>query len=449
MLRIKVRKGFYPEVFALVLPIILQNLISTAVGTADVVMLGMVGQTALSASSLAGQVAFILSIFFFGMQSAITILAAQYWGKGDRSTVSKIYGLALLISVPLSAAAMLLALFCPGFLMSIWTNDAELIAEGMHYLRFVALSYLFMGISQMYLSVMKSCERVLLSTLVSGSTLLLNILLNAVLIFGLFGAPVMGIRGAALATSIARGLELLICVLDMLRQKLLPMHPRIIFRIPKTLVLDFIRYSVPALVNDIAWGVAYSMYSVIMGHLGSDIVAANSVVTVCRNLCTTIGFSLSAASSILIGKELGENNIEQAGNDADAILMLSFLSSAATGLILFLVSPVIPDLTRLTETARGYLRIMLYINVFYQIPQVVNTVIISSLFRAGGDSRYGMILDILSMWAYAVPLGLISAFVLKLPPIWVYFLLCTDEYVKLLPEFIHYRSGRWLRNLTR
>ena len=443
------RKGFYSDLFTLVFPIVIQNLISSSVSLADVLMLGQVNQTVLSASSLAGQVQFLLNTVFFGLASAITILAAQYWGKNDRKTISRIFGMGLIVSLLFTVPAALLTLLVPRAVIRIWTNVPELIDAGAVYLRTVSLSYLFAGIAEPYLSVMKSCERVKLSTAVSAATLGLNVLLNAVLIFGLFGFPAMGIRGAALATAISRAAEVLICAVDFLHQRIMPRNPGTIFSIPRSLVRDFMRFSLPAFINDAMWGLAFNMNSIIMGHLGADIVAANSIVTVVRDLVTTVGFGISGASSILLGKELGEGKLALARSDASSILKTGLLTSIGQGLLLLTLIPVVPHFVKLSDTASGYLRIMLLINTVYQIGIILNTLLIASIFRCGGESRYGMMLDIICMWCFAVPLGLISAFVLKLPPLIVYLLMCTDEFAKLPFAIHHYKRGKWLRNLTR
>ncbi|MBQ5960913.1 MAG: MATE family efflux transporter [Firmicutes bacterium] len=443
------RPGFGQDLYRLVLPIVIQNLITSSVSLADTVMLGQVTQTALSASSLAGQVQFLLNIVFFGLNSALTILAAQYWGKGDSRSISRIFGIGLIISVFCCGLATVLALFAPFSVIRIWTNVPELIEAGARYLRVVALSYLFAGFSQPYLSIMRSCERVKLSTVISSITLILNVILNAVLIFGLFGLPAMGIEGAALATTISRGIELAICAVDFACQKLMPRSPLIIFSIPKILLADFGRYSMPAFINDALWGLAFNMNSIIMGHLGSDIVAANSVVTVARDLLSVTGYGVSTAAAILLGKEIGANNLKMAKNDASSVMQVTVIISIIQGILLLAASPIIPGFVKISDTSRSYLRIMLWISCVYQFGQMVNTVLIASLFRCGGDSRYGMILDIICMWGFAVPLGLISAFVLKLPPIWVYALMCTDEFAKMPFALHHYKSGNWIRNLTR
>ncbi len=445
----KIRPGFYRELSVLVVPIVIQNLIASSVSMADVIMLGRVDQTSISASSLAGQVQFLLYIVYFGLGSALTILAAQYWGKQDKKTISKIFGMGLVISVICSAVAMILAMVCPLAVMTVWTNDPELKAAGARYLRYAALSYLFTGITEPYLAIMRSCEKVKLSTVVSAVTVGLNVVLNALLIFGLFGMPRMGISGAALATSISRGIGFIICICHFLKQDIIQKSLRDIFTIPKALIKDFGKYSLPAFINDAAWGLAFNMNSIIMGHLGSDIVAANSVVTVARDLVSVVGFGIAGAASILLGKEIGENKLERAGEDASNILKTSFVVCIIAGIILLMASPFIPGLVKISPTAAHYLKIMLLINTVYQMGAIINTVLISSLFRCGGDSRYGMILDIVCMWCFAVPLGLISAFVLKLPPLTVYILMCTDEFAKLPFALHHYKSGSWIKNLTR
>lgn len=449
MLYKKPREGFYPKLITLLLPIVIQNLITSAVSMADVVMLGQVNQTVLSAASLAGQVQFVLHIMYFGLASALTILASQYWGRNDRNTIARIFSIGLIISVPVSTVVCLMALVCPTAVIRVWTNVPELIDAGARYLRFVALSYFFMGLTQPYLSIIKSCERVAMATKVSIMALVLNVVLNAILIFGLFGFPRMGIEGAALATAIARGAELIICAIHYLRQDIMPRNPAVMLSIPRSLVNDFIRYCLPAFINDALWGLAANMNTIIMGHLGSDIVAANSLVTVARDLVTAVGFGISSASSILLGVELGANQVDRAKRDASSLVQSTIIVGIIQGFILLILSPIIPGLAKLSATAAGYLRIMLPINCVYQMGMMINTVLIASIFRCGGDSRYGMVLDVTCMWCFAVPLGLISAFVLKLPPLIVYICMCTDEFAKMPFAVRHYLSGTWIRNLTR
>ena len=443
------RNGLIKELSALVIPIVIQNLISNFINFADTVMLGRVSQTALSAGSLANQIYFILAIVYFGLASSITILSSQYWGRKDYQTIGSIFGIGLLISAAFSIPVAIVSFLIPETVLLFWTNDPLLIQEGASYLRIVSFSYLCMTISQPYLSIMKSCERVRLSTRISVIALVINVTGNAILIFGLFGLPAFGIKGAAIATCIARFTELLICGRDYLKQNILSHDPRSFFQIPKELRYDFNRHCMPAFLNDLLWGFAFNMNSVIMGHLGSDMVAASSVVSIVREILTVVGFSIASGSAILLGKEIGEGNLELARKDASEILHLTVLVSLIQAGVLYAVSGFIPGLVVLSETAKGYLLYMLKISCLYTIGQVINTLLIASFFRCGGDSKYGMRLDMVSMWGFAVPIGLLSAFVLHLPPLTVYTLLCLDEAVKLPFALYHYKQGNWINDLTR
>ena len=443
------RKGFYRELFVLVIPIVVQNLISSSVTVADTLMLGNVDQTSLSASGLAGQLMFLINVMFFGLNSAITILASQYWGKKDVKVISKILGVGLIIGMVVTITFSALAFFVPKKVMWIWTDDPALIEAGAVYLRYVAPSYIFLGIFQPYISILKSCERVVFSTVISTIALLVNVVMNFFLIFGYGPFPDMGITGAAIATSLSCGSGALLCIIDFLRQKVIPKDLRVVFAIPGALILDFFRYPLPAFVNDIMWGLAFTVNSVIMGHLGSDLVAANAVVSSVRDLVTVVGFGIASAASIMLGKQIGENRLDRAKKDASSIVRVAIFSGIISGFVLLIISPFIPGLVDITEVAAGYLKIMLLINIAYQMGQIINTVLIASIFRCGGNSKFGMILDIITMWFFAVPLGLISAFVLKLPPLIVYVLMCTDEFAKMPFAVRHYLKGNWIRNITR
>lgn len=441
--------SFSRNLLRLAVPIVLQNLVTTAVSSADVIMLGFVSQDALAAGSLASQIMFILNLVYSGISSGVIMLAAQYWGKQDTLTIERIMGIGMRISILISTVFFILAFFFPALLMRIFTNDMQLVSTGIPYLKIVSFSYLFMSISQVYLCTMRTIERVIFATAANASALLLNILLNAVFIFGLLGAPKMGIAGVALATTIARGIEFLICMLDALKFKTIRFRPSTIFERHKLLFADFMKYSLPAFGNEVSWGLAFSMYSVIMGHLGSDIVAANAVVVVARNLGTVACFGIANAGAILLGKSIGAGRMETVKADASKFCKITFISGMIGGIFIFLLRPLFMNMADLTATAQGYLNIMLFINMYYVLGQAMNTAVICGVFRSGGDSKWGFICDTIDMWGYAVPMGFFTAFVLKLPPMWVYFIICTDEFVKIPFVYKHYKSYTWLKNITR
>ncbi|MDO4490770.1 MAG: MATE family efflux transporter [Lachnospiraceae bacterium] len=443
------RSSFSRDLTRLAIPIVLQNLVTAAVSSADVIMLGFVSQDALAAGSLASQIMFILNLVYCGISASVIMLAAQYWGKQDTRTIEKVMGIGMRISILISSVFFILAFFFPSLLMKVFTNETALITTGIPYLRVVSFSYLFMSVSQAYLCTMRAVERVKFATAANSSALVLNIALNAVFIFGLFGAPKLGILGVALATSISRGVELLICFLDNLGDRIIHFRISTLWESNKLLFSDFMKYSLPALGNEVIWGVAFSMYSVIMGHLGSDMVAANAVVAVARNLGTVACFGIAGAGSILLGKSIGAGETETVKKDASSFFKITLIAGIVGGVIIFLLKPLFLNMADLTQTAQGYLNIMLFINMYYVVGQAVNTALICGVFRSGGDSKWGFICDTIDMWLYAVPLGFIAAFLLKLPPMWVYFLICTDEFVKIPFVYKHYKSYKWLKQITR
>ena len=392
---------------------------------------------------------FILNLVYTGISSGVIMLAAQYWGKKDTKTIEHIMGIGMQLSMFISSMFFIMAFFFPHILMRIFTNDINLITAGIPYLRMVSFSYLFMSFSQVYLCAMRSIERVHFSTVTNAVALILNIIFNAVFIFGLFGAPKLGILGVALATVIARGVEFTICVIDNFIPKAIHFHIKNILEVNKILFFDFMKYSLPAFGNEIVWGVAFSMYSVIMGHLDSDIVAANAVVVVARNLGTVACFGIADAGAIILGKSIGSGNTDTIKSDSSHFVKITSMSAVVGGIVIFLLRPVFFTMADLTPTAQSYLSIMLFINMYYIVGQAVNTALICGVFRSGGDSKWGFFCDIIDMWCYSVPLGFISAFVLKLPPMWVYFLICTDEFVKIPFVYKHYKSYKWLKNITR
>lgn len=436
--------------FKLALPLIIQELLSAAVGSADVVMLNYVGQSSISAVSLASNYANVLFMVYYGIGTGATLLCAQYWGKKDLQAIRVIEGIglrfSLLITLPISG----LALFAPELMMRLFTDDAALIGIGADYLRIMSFTYLCWSVIEIYLAVLRSVGRVTAPMFLNVMAFTLNIFLNAVFIFGLFGAPRMGATGVAIATAVSRAAELAGCiVISLFVSKDLRLNPAYMFIRNRLLLKDFIRLSLPALANDMSWGIAFSMYSVILGHLGTDAVAANSLVVVVRNFGTVLCFGSASAGGILLGNVMGEGDMERAKKYASLLLRVTIVTGAIGGLLILAATPFVLHFAKLSETAMHYLKYMLLINTYYIMGSAVNTTLIAGVFRAGGDTRFGLICDTIDMWCYAVPLGFIAAFVFRLPVLVVYFLLCTDEFVKWPWVIRRYRSGRWLRNITR
>ena len=443
-------REIHKKIWKLTGPIVLQNLLSAAVNSADVVMLNFVGQQHISAVSLATQYATVLFMLLYGLGTGVTMLSAQYFGKGDKKALDAVQGIALRFSVSITLIFALGALLFPEGMMRVFTPDPELIEIGAGYLRNVSAAYLCWGLIEIYLASLRSVGRVAVSTALNTTAFLLNILLNAVFIFGLFGAPKLGAPGVALATSLSRIVELALALGVSARSRDVRLKLSHMFIRSKALFRDFLRMAMPATLNDLSWGLAFSMYSVIIGQfLGSDMVAANSFTSLVRNFGTVLCFSVASAGGILLGQQLGQGKMEEAERSARELMKLTVLFGFLGGLIVLAAMPAALAFASLSETGKGYLRGMLWINTYYVMGQAVNTTLIAGVFRAGGDSRFGFICDTIDMWAYAVPLGFLAAAVLKLSPMWVYFLMCTDEFVKWPWVIGHYRRKTWLRNITR
>ena len=442
-------KEFYKSLFNVVGPIAVQNLISAAVSSTDVIMLSFVGQTAIAAASLAGNIQFILIMIATGLSSGLVMLCAQYWGKKDIESIRILHGIALRFSLFFGIAVTIAAFFWPSFLMRIFTNDENLVEVGSRYVKIVSLSYLCFSISQMFQAGLKSIERVKIVSTITVTAFCVNVLLNAVFIFGLFGAPKIGIAGVALATTVSRIVELVFTVIYSYMQKDVKIRFSNLVKFRRILTFDFLRYSMPALGNELVWGAAFTMYSVIMGHLGEDIVAANSVVGVLRNLGTVVCFGMAYGGAIVLGKTMGSGQMELAQRNAVRLIKTTIFSGILGSILMYALHPVLPLLADLTPQAQHYSDVLLIINCFSIIGAAINTVLICGVFRAGGDSKFGFVMDAIMMWGVSVPLGLISAFVLKLPPLWVYFILYLDEFEKMPVIIIHYFKKKWLKNITR
>lgn len=443
------KDDFYRQIFKLAIPIIIQNLLSAAVNSADVIMLNYVGQSSISAVSLAANYSSILFMVYYGLGTGASLLCSQYSGKNNLQAIHAVEGIALRFSVGISILVALIAFMMPQRMMQLFTADPELIVIGSSYLRVMGITYICWGISEIYLAVLRSIGRVTISMVLNVLAFVLNIFLNAVFIFGLFGAPKLGATGVAIATALSRLIQLLACVIVSVMSKDVKLNPAYMFLRSKVLFHDFIRLSLPALGNDLSWSVAFSMYSVILGHLGTDAVAANSLVIVVRNIGSVFCFAIASAGTILLGQIMGKGDLEKSKKYASRMLRLTVITGALGGVIVLAVTPFVLKFASLNETAMHYLKYMLLINSYYIMGSAVNTALIAGVFRAGGDTKFGLICDTVDMWVYAVPLGFFAAFVLKLPVLWVYFLLCTDEFVKWPWVLHHYRMGEWAKNITR
>lgn len=443
-------KEFLKIVFGLAFPIALQNLINTAVTTADVVMLGKVGETALSSGSLAGQVQFVMSLMVFGMTSGASVLTAQYWGKKDLKTIEKVFSMTLCFALTAGVLFFLASELFPEQIMHIFSSEQEVIKGGASYLRIVAFSYPLSAFCTGYLYLMRSIERAKIGTAVFACSLVANVIMNAVFIFGLLGAPAMGVRGAALATFLSRCLEFVIVVFYMWKiNRQVRVRRRYFFHWDRLLLKDFLVLSIPVVLNETLWGAGMSANAAILGQLGSPAAAANSVVRVIRELVMVMSIGLSAATSVLVGKAIGEKKLDMAKTYARRMVLLSIVMTSCASAVMFSLRHVITDALTLGPTAKEYLLFMLAVLAVYNLCQSVTCPVIVGVLRAGGDTRFGLILEGSALWVGSILMGWIGAFILHLPVRTVFALLMLDEFIKLPFAAWRYRSKVWLKDVTR
>lgn len=442
------RREFRRKLTSLILPITFQQFMLAVVSASDALMVGVIGQDLLSAVSLASQITFVYNLFLMAMTIGTSMFAAQYWGKGDKDAVERILGIVLRSSMSASFVFFFAATFFPGLLMRIFTTDPQLIHYGVQYLQIVGLTYLLCGISQVYLCIMKNSGLASMSMLISSAAALLNIILNAVLIYGLFGAPRMEAGGAAAATAIARGVELLWVLAELTKKGRIKIRFAYIRRPDQGLRKDFWHYTLLVLGNELVWGGGFTMYSVIMGHLGTDAVAANSIANIAKNLIASLAGGIGNGGSIMVGNELGAGQLETAKAYGRKLCHIAVVSGILSGIFLLLLSPLVLEITDLSPQAEEYLRWMLAMCAVYMVGKYVNGTTIAGIFCAGGDSRFGFLCDAVTLWCFTVPVGLLAAFVFKWPVLAVYFIVNSDEIVKLPAVYRHYRKYKWLKDLT-
>lgn len=442
-------KPFFKKLAKFALPIAFQNLMLACVAAADAFMLGSIEQNAMSAVSLASQIQFVQNMILMATVSATSVLASQYWGKKDRKSIDDIFCQGLRLCALTSFVFFVGCVFFPRFLMLLFTNEEVLIAIGIQYLRIAGWSYLFTGISQCYLAMMKVSEHPSVTARLSFATVMLNIVLNAVLIYGLFGTKPLGVSGAAIATLIARIVELTACIVLSFRKGFLHPSVRGLFRRNALLSRDFYKCMLPLLGASLLWGIGFTSYTAFMGHMGTEAAAASSVATVIRDLICCMCNGLANGGGILVGGALGSGDLEKGKLYGKRLAILAFICGFVSCAVMFILTPAVVHFVKLTPEAHRYLLQMMIIMSVYMIGRAVNTIVINGIFAAGGDTIFDMYSLVVTMWMIAIPLAAAGAFWLHWPVWVVYACTCLDEVGKIPWVMAHYRKHKWVKDLTR
>lgn len=432
------------------IPIALQNLITYMTGMMDTLMLGQLGEVELSAASLANQFGTIYMVLTFGVASGANVLLSQYWGKGDavsiRSILSVAYRVTLVLSFLFTAAG---ALF-PSFIMSCFTPDPEVIAAGTRYLAIVCFSYTMNGLTNVMLMTLRAVGTVGISILVYVTSFFVNTSLNYLLIFGKLGLPALGMEGAAIATVIARGVELLIAAVYVFRaEKKIRYTLRDFVRYDRSFRRDFFVNVTPVMLNELAWSLGNSMVLVVMGRMGRDFVTANSITNITTQIASVFIVGLSNATSVVVGNSIGAGETRRTKELARAIMVVGAgFGALVAGAILLLRGPVI-GMYQIPEATKALTARVMASAALITLFQALSFIGLMGILRGGGDNRFVLFCEAFFLWGIAIPAGFAAGLWLGLPPPVVYLILRSDEIIKILVALPRIWSGRWVRDVTR
>lgn len=448
-------KNFYRHIFAIAIPIALQNFISFAVNMMDTVMLGKADGTGifLSAASLGNQPFFILSMIAFGLAGAATVLSAQYWGKQEVKTIRIIFSIVLKLCFVASVVFGVAVIAFPEQIMKLYSSSPEIIAAGADYLRIVGIAYIFSGISITMICSLRCVELVKISVVVNLISFFTNVFLNYCLIFGNLGFPRLGIKGAAIATVIARIVEFIIVFIYVLFiDKRLKFRFKDIFLFNKEIAKDLFKFGGPVFANEVLWSLGTTVQAAILGHItyaNGDPVAANSIASTVMQFATIIIFGVANAAAVVVGKAIGENDIEKAKRSAKRIRIMSLIVGFVAMCTIFLLKPLALSFYDVPETTRALASDFLTVTAFIVFFISFSATSIMGILRGAGDTRFCLWAEMGALWVAATPLAFIAAYVLQLPVVLVLILMRIDEPLKSLICFIRMKGNKWIKSVTR
>lgn len=446
---IKEKDHFYAKVFAIALPIAFQNIITSSLNLIDTFMISALSTEAIAGVSLANKVFFLLFLTLFGISSGSSILTAQYWGIKDVKNIRKVLGICLTFGVAAATLFTLGALFAPELIMRIFSPDALVIEEGVSYLRIIAFSYIVTSISFAYVFILRSTGNVKLPVTVTVIAIVINTFLNWVLIYGNLGAPAMGVRGAAIATVIARVFECIL-LLSVIYLNRLPAAGK--FKEMFSFRLDFVKkYLVtvmPVIGNEMMWALGVTMYDIVYGHMGGAVTASMGITKSVEQFTFFLVWGVGNAAGVVLGNALGAGDKELAYDYAKRLMKFMIMIGIAVGVVVALLAIPISNLFNVEEIVKINIRNCLYVLAVFGTIKALNMLIIVGILRSGGDTTYCMILDAGAVWLVAVPIAFFAGWYLKLEIHWVYALVMSEEVVKVFFGYMRTHSKKWLKNLV-
>ncbi|EOU1660646.1 MATE family efflux transporter [Clostridium perfringens] len=443
-------KRFYRLLFSIALPIAVQNLITFMVSMVDTLMVGAFGEIQLSAVSIANNLFFVLTILMFGLAGGSNIMISQYWGKGNVKTIHKILAIMYRVCLLITGIFIFIALFLPKYFMGIFTTDKAVIDFGASYLRIVCIGYLFYSITNCTIMMLRSVKTVSISIIVYTASLVVNSILNWIFIFGNLGAPELGIRGAAIATVCARITEFSIVLVFMfIYERKIGLKIEHLLKIDKEILKDYVGLCTPVLCNELLWAIGASMISVIVGRMGTEVVAANSINGVAHQFVTVFIFGMSNATAVIIGNTIGEGKKEKAKEYAYSIGIFSVVMGCISGLMILLIKPFVVNFYNVSYSTKLIAMEIMTVTSGIIVFQSLASNFMMGVLRGGGDAKFVLINDLIFMWLVAIPGGFFVAFVLELPVALVFLVIKCDEILKSLTSVYRVISGKWINDVTK
>lgn len=443
-------KRFYRLLFSIALPIAVQNLITFMVSMVDTLMVGALGEIQLSAVSIANNLFFVLTILMFGLAGGSNIMISQYWGKGNVKTIHKILAIMYRVCLLITGIFIFIALFLPKYFMGIFTTDKAVIDFGASYLRIVCIGYLFYSITNCTIMMLRSVKTVSISIIVYTASLVVNSILNWIFIFGNLGAPELGIRGAAIATVCARITEFSIVLVFMfIYERKIGLKIEHLLKLDKEILKDYVGLCTPVLCNELLWAIGASMISVIVGRMGTEVVAANSINGVAHQFVTVFIFGMSNATAVIIGNTIGEGKKEKAKEYAYSIGIFSVVMGCISGLMILLIKPFVVNFYNVSYSTKLIAMEIMTVTSGIIVFQSLASNFMMGVLRGGGDAKFVLINDLIFMWLVAIPCGFFVAFVLELPVALVFLVIKCDEILKSLTSVYRVISGKWVNDVTK
>jgi len=445
-------KTFYESFFSILIVITLQQLASLAVNMVDNIMLGTYSEAALSGATLVNQYQMMLQMLAGGAGMGIVVLAGQYWGKQQTSPIKKIISLGIKVALAVGLIFLIFAILTPTGMLKVFTSDEAIISEGVKYLNIMFITYPIFALSSSLMSSLQAVGTVFIGTVMSLSTVAINFVLNSILIYGRFGAPELGVQGAAIATVVSRTVELVIIFVYVLKiDKKLQMKFSDIISMDMSYLKDYIHVAFPLLISGFFWGIAQAVQTVILGHLTAPAIAANSICSIAFGVLTVVGMACTSATNVVMSEEIGRNGLTRIKSMAITLQIIYIIIGVISGLLTFLLrGPIVgiysdtlsPEAQTLTWQ---FLTVLIFTNIgsCYEYP------VASGIIAGGGDTKFPAIVENLFNWLWVLPGSALCAFVFKLPPIWVFIMLKSDQVLKCIPNAIKCNRFKWARELTR